>query len=165
MLLESVAQQVQIPANTCNTVVTLTISINSPWVWKFWKFMNPDLELGVKNEVKPYFLTCLWCVTSESNEMVQYSIHIYPYPCGTLVVRSELEVSEKYEIGESNFAGTSTTYTWQRCGPGTMKNINITWPANKLHTWILLTIWQIFGCSSLSKVWFLCKLQTCNNMI
>jgi hypothetical protein len=59
VLLESVAQQAQIPANTCNTAVILTISINSPWVWKFWKFMNPELKLGVKNEVKPYFLTPL----------------------------------------------------------------------------------------------------------
>ena len=35
----------------------LANTISSPRVWKFWKFMNPDLESGVKNEVKPYFLT------------------------------------------------------------------------------------------------------------
>jgi len=60
--------------------------------------MNPELKLGVKNEVKPYFLTPLWCVTGKSNQMVQYSIHIYPYPRGTPVVRSELEVSESMKL-------------------------------------------------------------------
>ena len=43
-----------------------------PRVWKFWKFMNSDLESGAKNEVKPYFLIPMWRVTGESNEMVQY---------------------------------------------------------------------------------------------
>ena len=63
--------------------IVMSRPMNSLQVWNFWKFMNPNLESGAKNKVKPYFLTPLWHMTGESNGIVvipRGTQHVKPYP-------------------------------------------------------------------------------------
>jgi len=49
---------------------------------EIFKIYEPRSGIGAKNNVKPYFLTPLWCVTSKSNETVQYMPAIWASPWG-----------------------------------------------------------------------------------
>ena len=70
--------------NLLNVIPKLycTISINSPWVWKFWKFMNPDLESVRKTRSNLIFWPL--CDAWPANRMKWYSISKY------FVIRHEL---------------------------------------------------------------------------